>query len=152
MRASCCVIVLPPSATRRCREVRERGAGDAAKVQRAVLMEAAILHRQQRVDQVFRNLVEPDGHPVPTALAEGRPDHLGIEQEAGEVLPLDVPDRGDAPIAPEAHPRLNAWLEEPAETKRAAPHEKIAAARPELSGLRCSAGKPIGSRPPPGGR
>ena len=129
-------------------EVRERGAGDAARIQRAVLVEAAILHGQQRGDQVLRHLVEPDGHPVPAALSEGRPDHLGIEQELGDVVAIGVPNRRDARIAleaapkaaPETHPRAHAGVDEGSEAKRAAAHEKIAAAGAELSGLRCTAG------------
>ena len=117
-------------------QVREHGAGDAAGIQRAVLVEAAVLHGQEGVDQVAGDLLEPYRDAVAAVLAGDGADDLGIQDERLEVLPVRVPDRCHAtrpgiPAEPDAH--QPAGIHVAAQPQRPPAEPQFSAAPGELS-------------------
>ncbi len=73
MRASCCVMVLPPCARSSEREVVEDGPAEADRVDAGVQVEAMILDRDDRVLEIGRDLVERDVAPLLVERNQGRP-------------------------------------------------------------------------------
>ena len=64
MRASCCVSVLPPSTPAAAADVADDRAAEADRIDARMVVEAAILDRDDRVLQVGRDLVERDVVPL----------------------------------------------------------------------------------------
>ena len=106
VRASCCVSVLPPSTRAAAADVAHDRAAETDRIDAGMVVEAAILDRDDRVLQIGGDLVERDVVPLfvepEPRLAVGAVEH-GVADAARQAVHGDgvarQPDAGDGGAA-----------------------------------------------------
>ena len=79
--------------------VGEQGARERARIDTGMPVEAAVLHRDDRVQQLLRQVVDRDGEPLFPHVARQGAERLGLDRGALQILPgrevLDPPDAAE---------------------------------------------------------